>query len=264
MLNVSVFGEGNPETIVFLHGGGTSGWSWRWQVEALEGAFHCLVPDLPGHGSSDGVFSIAQAALEVRQLIQDRAHDAQAHVVGLSLGAQTATQLLALDPSVLRSAVLSGTSVRPAPGSGFLSAAVLRPLTVATLVAYMPVRNARWLVRANMRSLGVPPEFEAEFAEDTRRLTLEGFVRVMDENLRFRIPDDLERAQVRVLIIVGERELRVMRESAHDLVRALPNSRGVMARGLGHNWSLEQPELFTQTVLAWVRGEPLPAGLKPF
>ena len=38
-------GDKAATTIVFVHGGGTSGWMWGKQLEYFKD-YHCLVPDL--------------------------------------------------------------------------------------------------------------------------------------------------------------------------------------------------------------------------
>ncbi|MCM3358342.1 alpha/beta hydrolase [Psychrobacillus sp. MER TA 171] len=43
-------GEQNEQIILFLHGGGVGGWMWDEQVQYFKGKYHCIVPDLPGHG----------------------------------------------------------------------------------------------------------------------------------------------------------------------------------------------------------------------
>jgi pimeloyl-ACP methyl ester carboxylesterase len=69
-------------TIVFVHGGGVSGWMWRRQLEHF-GDYHCLVPDLPEHGNSinEGPLSIEDCANRIADLIESRANSHKAHVV---------------------------------------------------------------------------------------------------------------------------------------------------------------------------------------
>ena len=52
-------GEKNAPLMLFLHGGGVSGWMWDKQIQHFT-SYHCIVPDLPEHGESkDGTtFSI--------------------------------------------------------------------------------------------------------------------------------------------------------------------------------------------------------------
>ncbi len=60
-----------------------------------------------------------------------------------------------------------------------------------------------------------------------------------------------------------------MKQSVRDLVSALPNAQGGLIN-LGkkfsmaneHNWALAAPELFAQTVRAWVEGKTLPVEIE--
>ncbi len=51
MLHLRVSGSPDQPAIVFLHALATSGWMWGEQTNSLQD-FHCIVPDLPGHGDS--------------------------------------------------------------------------------------------------------------------------------------------------------------------------------------------------------------------
>jgi len=75
-------GPTTSPTLVFLHVGGGAGWMWSPQVESLSRDFHCLVPDLPGHGrSAEMPFTIADAAQQVATLIHTACswRDSQRH-----------------------------------------------------------------------------------------------------------------------------------------------------------------------------------------
>ncbi|WNS44880.1 alpha/beta hydrolase [Paenibacillus sp. MMS20-IR301] len=53
-LHVQEYGDSNAGImLLFLHGGGVSGWMWEKQVQYFSSSY-CVVPDLPGHGRSDG------------------------------------------------------------------------------------------------------------------------------------------------------------------------------------------------------------------
>ena len=248
------FGSGNSQTVVLLHGGGGAGWMWQPQIEQLTD-YHLLVPDLPEHGQSRSIqpFTFADAAAQVAELIKAKAHGGRAHVVGLSLGAQTTVQLLIQSPDVVDHAIISGALVRSIPGIG---------LTRLMTQMYWPFKDAAWLIRANMKSYGIPDKFFAEFAADTKAMTLDSFVRVTTANATFRIPPQLDRVSVPTLLLVGQKELKLMHDSTHDLLKAMPSAQGYVVANAIHNWSMQLPDLFTQTVRAWITNRVLPPALK--
>ncbi len=262
-------GLASAPTLVFLHGGGVSGWMWDPQVEALRGAYHCLAPDLPEQGRSAAVkpFSITDGAARVAELIRQRAHGGKATVIGLSLGAQVTTALLAHAPEVVERAIISSALLRPLPG-----ASIYRPwlFRASYWSAIGPLKWWKGWIRLNMRySAGVPDAYFPQFLADFRAQTADAFTHVMCENMGFRQPAGLERVTAPTLVVVGRREYAAMQQSARDLVAAIPGARGCLAtvgRSLAenHNWSLYAPALFTQMVRAWIEGTPLPDVLSPF
>jgi pimeloyl-ACP methyl ester carboxylesterase len=249
------FGSSNSQTVVLLHGGGGAGWMWQPQIEQLTD-YHLLVPDLPEHGQSRALqpFTFADAAAQVAELIKAKARGGRAHVVGLSLGAQTIVQLLSQSPDVIDYAVISGALVRSIPGIG---------LTRLMTQLYWPFKDAAWLIRANMKSYGIPDKFYAEFAADTQAMTLDSFVRVTTANAMFRIPPNLDRVSVPALLLVGQKELKLMHDSTRDLLKAMPSAQGCIVANAIHNWSMQLPDLFAQTVRAWITDRELPQALAP-
>ena len=256
-------------TIVFLHGGGGAGWMWQPQVEAL-GDYHCLVPDLPeqGHSVNEKPFTIQGSAERIAELIRTQAHGGKAYVVGLSEGAQITVALLALAPELVERAVVSSALVRPLPGAGLMTPTLI---ALSYCWSVTPFKNNEWWVRLNMKyAAGVPDKYYSQFSQTFRELTESGFTNVMIENQHFRLPQGLERVKAPTLIVVGKREYAAMRQSARDLANAIPGAQAfqvVHARKMSlaeeHNWNLTAPELFTQTVRAWINDQPLPFALQP-
>jgi len=249
-------GPSTAPTLVFLHGGGVGGWMWEPQVAELSSEYHCLVPDLPEQGKSwkIGPFSISDAARRVADLIRTKAHDGKAHVVGLSLGAQTQVELLSRNPELVDHAIVNSASLRSIPGIG---------MTNMLVKMYSPFKNTEFLIRANMKSLGVPEQYFPQFREDTRQITTAALNHVLIANANYRLPSNLDKATSPVLVVIGQKEYKIMYQSARDLVQALPNAKGYVAQGRSHNWSLESPELYAQMIRAWLTDQPLPPELLP-
>jgi len=139
-LHVRESGPVGAPTIVFIHGGGQSGQSWQPMFERLH-QYRCVAPDLPEHGQSvdEGPFDMAGAADAVADIIHPFVSEGRVHLVGHSLGAQVATQLLATEPELIDRAVLCGTVFNALPGV-WLARILLRvaggiPPTIRNVVA---------------------------------------------------------------------------------------------------------------------------------
>ncbi len=262
-------GEENEKTILFLHGGGVGGWMWEPVVARMQD-FHCLVADLPEHGRSMDVrpFTMELAASLSADLVRQQAHGGKAVVVGLSEGAQTVVQMLASAPEVIERAVVSSALLLPMGGLGWL----YTPKILAWMfrLSVPPFRNNEWWMRLNMKySAAIPEEFFPQYKANFQLMNESQFVNLILENQKFRLPAGLEKTTVPTLVIIGKREYAVVRESARQLAAALPDARAmVLDLGAGssmrkeHNWAMNAPDLFAQSVRNFIRGGELPAVLR--
>ncbi len=262
--------EANEKTILFLHGGGVAGWTWDPVVARLPD-FHCLVPDLPEHGRSMDIrpFSMQLAADQAAELVREKAHGGKAVVVGLSEGAQTTVQMLATCPEVIERAVVSSALLIPMGGLGWL----YTPGVLAWMfrLSVPPFRNSEWWMRLNMKySAAIPEEFFPQYKANFQLMNEGQFVNIILENQKFRLPGSLEKVNVPTLVVAGKREYEVVKESARRLAAALPDGRAmVLDLGKGssmrkeHNWAMNAPDLFAQTVRNFIQGKELPGVLKP-
>jgi len=263
------FGPNDAPTIVFLHGGGSGWWMWQPVIKYLPD-YHCLTPDQPEHGSNRQIapFSMELAAEKVADLISQEAHGGKACVVGLSEGAQVTVQLLATAPERVEKAVVSSALLLPIPGLGWVSSPTL--LAWAYRLSISPFKNTDWWIRLNMKyAAGIPDEYYSYFKKDFQEMTESEWVNLMIANQHFRMPVGLERATPPTLVIAGQKEYAAMKQSVRELVAALPRAKGGLVN-LGkkssmakeHNWALTVPELFAQTIRAWIEEKPLPAEIE--
>lgn len=248
---VQEFGTNQPNSIVFLHGGGMSGWVWDCQVQEFCD-FHCLVPDLPEQGRSKEVkpFSIRDSAERISELIKNKAHGGKAHVVGHSLGAQILVQLLSTSPEVVDHAIVHSALVRRVPGM----AGLIKPMAWLTI----PFTKAEWFARIQAKFLRVPEHDFHKYFNDTRSIQAQSLENILRENAKFRLPIGVGTCKVPTLILVGQKELRVMRHSAKDLVSAMPNSQGYEVQGVTHNLHFEDPLLYNKILRAWLTNQQFP------
>lgn len=267
-LGFQALGDVRSPAIVFLHGGGVSGWMWEPVASRLADRFYCLIPDLPEFGRSREIkpLTIRGAAGLTADLIREQVPGGRAAVVGVSEGAQIAVQMLAEHPGVVERAVISSALLRPIWFSGLLTEGLIR---WSFRVSVPPYRNSDGWIRLNMKySAGIPETYFPQFKTEFQQLTEDGFTHLMLENQRFRQPAGLEKCTSEVLVCVGRREYGAMQASARDLLQVLPNSRGVRV-DLGrkgslaseHNWPLTEPDLFARSVAAFLQGQALPGEL---
>jgi pimeloyl-ACP methyl ester carboxylesterase len=214
--------------------------------------------DLPSHGESpaDGAFSIGEAAEAVADLIEKVSPGRRVHLVGLSLGGQTALKLLSVHPELLERVIVSGTNISPSGGIRLMA-----PLLRFIMLLYGPIQNTSFMVHANMDQLKIPKQYEEEFRADTRRISVDLYVQIIVESMTFPLPHILNTSGL--LVACGENEPDLIGKSARMIRGEHPEATCVVAPGVGHNWGMEKPELFSEMIRNWVERRALPAELQP-
>jgi len=118
-------GEGQAETILFLHGSGpgVTAWSnWQFALPALADQFQCLAPDLVGFGATEhpadppsGMRNWMRLWVDQCVALLDALKLDTVHVVGNSMGGAIALHLLMEAPERFNRVVLMGPIGAPHP-----------------------------------------------------------------------------------------------------------------------------------------------------
>lgn len=247
MLAHSFAGNDNGPLVVFLHAVGTTSWMWEPVVERLQD-YHCLLIDLPGHGDSKTIAwqSFEHTAEQVRQTIQASGKREQTHIVGLSLGSYVGLSLLALEPTVYKSATLSGLH-----SGGMPNRALMR--LVSWLMAPFAVRP--FFARKNGQMLGGTGTDLDAYVREAGKTDVASFRRASIDAVNFEMPQTVRAIQTKVMIAAGSREHTLILKTLPTLVEALPHGKSHIAEGLGHGWSLEDPAQFADLVAGQVEGK---------
>jgi 3-oxoadipate enol-lactonase len=105
--------EGEGPALLLLHSGGMAHQEFDVHLDAFTDRFRVLVPDLPGHGRTplDGSLTV-EALVDAARAVLDDAGVEAAHVLGSSMGGQTALALAASDPERVNRLVLFRSGFR--------------------------------------------------------------------------------------------------------------------------------------------------------
>ena len=229
-------------TIIFLHGTVLSGAAWSAQIAGLGGAFHCLAPDLPGHGTRQDVpFTIDRAVEDVVALIDREAHDGRAILVGLSLGGYVAMTVAARSSERVVGLAIAGATADPVGLQSF----GFRGLAFALETLPEPVLGA--VYRSFFRWRFRPAIADRIFAGG---LSFAGGVVALRSLVGERFSVRLAAYPGPSLLINGEYDL-FFRPSESAFADAARNPRRALIRRATHLSNLDQPERFTKVIRAF-------------
>jgi pimeloyl-ACP methyl ester carboxylesterase len=231
--------------LMFVHGAGSNGHTWRHQLAHLEGRHSAIAVDLPGHGRSGGLEGLADldahvrfltafaAALQLRSMV----------IVGRALGGAVALAFALAQPERVRALVLVATPTRFA----------IPPAALATWHAVTMGRATQ------------PFSVELFAPGADMRVMRECFAEQLKTDPRVRYTDLLacdgldlgdRAAQIArpTLLITGRHDRFAPPDAAADLQRRIRGAELAVIDGAGHMLTSEQPEAFNAALDRFVDG----------
>lgn len=247
---------GSGEPVLLLHGHTLDRRMWDGQVELLKGSFRMIVPDMRGYGkSSDPREGYQFTHMDDILTLMDSLHLEKVHVVGLSMGAYVAGDMVALCPERLLSCVMvSGetchfTSPRIPRNAKEIAERRQNIASVKKDVEGYKRRRVNGLLGACHVSnrAKIRPELEKEIMDW-------GAWQALHVTGRVYYGQDAWNALVKTkpnvpsLIIYGKDE----KVSKGYSLPYLPNGEMVNVMQCGHMVNLEQPEKFNEILSRWL------------
>jgi pimeloyl-ACP methyl ester carboxylesterase len=234
------------ETILLIHGACGSHKEWDDVApDLILKGYHVLLPDLPAHGNSSKVqpFSIKSATDIIINLIAAQAKQSRAHIVGLSLGAHIAACIAEhAKPGMILSVIASGYNTIPQPR-------FLTPILTPPIFVLHHITN---LVASPREGMAQLKNGEAGYG------LMAAVVKAICE------PRKIGAIRVRLLAVCAASPETYLGRDKVECSKMLlesvvdwDGSRAVLHRGIRHGWHMEEPAMFAEMVLAWVREEKL-------
>jgi len=242
-------GERTGESIVLLHGGNVGSWMWETQVDGLAGR-HVITPDIIGFTTraAEDWPGLAGAADDIAAIIRERAADGRAHVVGLSMGAVIAVHLLARHPDLVRSCMVTGAMMVGVTGAQ-------RRVAELQLRAW----DRRWFWRMQAAMFRIPADAREQFIAAGMGVSAQTAHAMYGEIFDGSMPQGRFDYTGPMLAIAGEREPRDVVRAFPALIDAMPQTRTWVAPRMRHVWSIQDPDLFTKTIVDFVDRDVVPS-----
>ncbi|WKY45387.1 alpha/beta hydrolase [Eubacteriaceae bacterium ES2] len=235
----------NPK-IILLHGGGLSDWSLDPVISRLKDQFYVITPVIDGHGAdgNETFISIEDSAVKLIDYI-DHYGNGNVHLLGgLSIGAQIVTEALSRRSDIANFAVIESALLIPIKKT----TALMVPINS---MSYGLIRSKRFS-KMQAKALCLPSEKFERYYQDSLKMSKESLLNMAWSNGTYALKKDITKTKAKVLIVVGQKELGIMKKSAQLLSREISHSRLYVAKGMKHGeLSLKYPERFVGLILTF-------------
>jgi 3-oxoadipate enol-lactonase len=246
--------RGNGENLLLIHGLGSSGADWEFQVRALERHFRVIVPDLPGTGYSppfQGDFSISDCA-DVLWALLDHLQVSSANVAGFSLGGAVALEMALQRPqSVTRLALINTLlSYRINHWRKWLEARV-----PAILIRLMGMRCAARFAATRLFPMAWQRVLRERAAEVIGRVASKVYLGMAKALERWTASERLDRLQARILMIAAEHDFTPLAEKM-AMAKAVRADIAIV-HGSRHGTPFDSIKATNACLLAWFTDRPI-------
>jgi len=227
--------------VVLIHGAGVDHTTWALHSRYFAHHGHSvLVPDLPGHGRSQGpaLRTVAEMADWIAALL-DAARATKAHLIGHSMGSLVALEGAARHPERVSALGLIGTSAAMAVGPDLLKAAEANEQAAIDMVSIWglgfgaelggSLAPGLWMHGGAQRVLQAcaPGVLHSDLA------ACNSYADALAAAAKVTVPTTL---------VLGERDMMTPAKAGKALAAAIPDARTVVLRGAGHMLMAERPD----------------------
>jgi pimeloyl-ACP methyl ester carboxylesterase len=253
-----------PETLLLVHGGGSSLFAWDAITERLKAKYRVVRLDLPGFGLSGyDPKDDYHVANWMRYVIgfAERMNLRQVIVMGHSTGAQIAWRIALERPELTKAIILSAATGFPEKDPVFWRAG-----QIPVVGELMSVLTPRFIVKMNLEDIFFD---KSKIKDDTidryyEILRREGGRRAMLARMRagdFDKHEQVPNIKIPALVLWGTHDSWVPVTHGERYAKEMSNCTLVTFSNAAHNLIEEVPDEVSKTVIEWLARQPGPEHL---
>jgi len=246
-LNYVEYGKENSDVMILLHGGGLSWWNYKESAEILQTDYHVILPILDGHAGSDKQFTtIKDNASEIIEFINSQFDGSVLLIGGLSLGGQVLLEMLSQRKDICQYAIVESALAVPSK----FTYSMIKPVfgSCYGLIKY------KWFSKLQFKSLRIKSNLFDSYYKDTCAITKQDMIAFLQENAGYSLKAGIEECEAIVQIFVGEKENRLMKESAKIIHDKLQDSDIQVLQNMYHGeFSINYADDYVKRILEIVK-----------
>lgn len=242
--------QGAGEPLLMLHGLGSDGRSWEYQIEPFAEHFRVIVPDVRGHGRSakpPGPYSVAQFSNDIFALLDHLQVD-QFHLMGLSMGGMIGFQMAVEQPERFKSMIVVNSGPELIPRGFKEKWQILQRKLITRFVAMEKIAE---IIGTRLFPEPHQAELKEQFIQQMGGNDPKAYKAATNALLGWSVSDRLDRIQCPLLIVSADMDYTpVAFKEAY--MRQLPTSQLHVVENSRHATPVDQPEAFNTAVLQFL------------
>ena len=252
--SISLDYAGEGDMIIFLHGIGGNKRNWEENLDFFSNYFLSVAWDTRGYGDSDdynGNLNFEDIIDDLKNVIKHFNKD-KAHIIGLSMGGQIATLFYEKYQNLVKSLILCDThfglsnlssqeidkfiNIRKEPLLNGKEPKDIAPIVASTLIGNLKNKIAY-----------------KKLVQSISLLHKESYLKTIDASMKTEHRHVFETINIPTLIMVGELDTLTPPSMAREIKEKIPNSLIKVIPNAGHLINIEQPKLFNDYLLSFLK-----------
>lgn len=251
-IHYEIFERKGAPSVILSHSLGSSMILWDPQMEALKPYFQILRYDIRGHGESEvgqGPFTLEQLGEDAIGLLNHLGIE-QVHWIGISMGGMIGQAVALHYPSRLKSLVLCDTAAIIPPEAQPIWQERIDQVREKGMESQLEATMERWFTPS---FLATHPPILSRIRNQFLSTSVEGYVNCIEAIRRLNYLNRLSEIQIPTLILVGEDDPGTPVAASEAIHQRIPNSTLRIIPSARHLSNVEQPEIFNQYLLEFLK-----------
>jgi len=251
-MNYELTGKKDASIVMLSHSLGSSVLMWNPQRKALESHFQVLRYDIRGHGKSEappGAYSLELLAEDAVALLDALGID-QVHWVGLSMGGMIGQSVALNYPKRLRSLTLCDTGAAIAPEAQPIWQERIDAVREKGVESQLELTMERWFTSSFLK---LNPYMLGVIREEFLATPAKGYLGCIYAIRKLNYLDRISEIKIPTLIMVGEDDPGTPVSASEAMHQRIPNSKFVIIKSARHLSNVEQPEVFNDNLLTFLK-----------
>ena len=243
--------QGAGEPLLLLHGLGSNGRSWEYQLEPFAQQFRVIVPDVRGHGRSAkpaGPYSVTQFAADIFALLDQLQVD-QFHLVGLSMGGMIGFQMAVEQPERFKSMTIVNSGPELVPRGLKENWQILQRRLITRFVSMQKIGE---IIGGRLFPEPHQAMYKEQFIEQMGANDPQAYKAATNALLGWSVSSKLDRIQCPILVLSADMDYTPV-TTKEAYVRQLPTARLQIIQNSRHATPVDQPDAFNTAVLDFLR-----------
>lgn len=144
----------------------------------------------------------------------------------MSIGAQIVTEVLSKKVDITQYAIIESALVYPIIGT--------KSLTVPMFKLFYGLVRKKWFSKIQAKTLFVPDKLFEQYYQDSLKISKQSLINITISNGNYKIRQEIKNTRAKVIILVGGKELGIMKKSAKTLHEMIENSQLYTMKEMGH------------------------------